>query len=165
MFVIIDGNFVIFVIVCICGLSEIEEIKILEEDMQQQTNITWTNILSHTNATTMDIHNFTPYLFHHNLDACAVTIYSPLPMILTTKNVSRKKWRGAKWTDFWTPKNAVVPSWWKKRGNDCDIAVGNCVYAFPSQWFAWRWRHAAGTREEGGNPGREILFLAALERL
>jgi hypothetical protein len=40
MFVIIDGNFVIFVIVCICGLSEIEEIKILEEDMQQQTNIT-----------------------------------------------------------------------------------------------------------------------------
>ena len=64
MFVIIDGNFVIFV-----RLSEIEEIKILEEDMQQQSNITSTKFYSPYDATTMTIHNFTYLFFHQCEDA------------------------------------------------------------------------------------------------
>ena len=112
MFVIINGNFVIFVSVCICicgikVLEEeikeqtniIEEIKILQEEMQQQRNITKQTIYSPYDATTtMNVHNFT-YLFFQPCEDDRKRLmhkYSPLPMILTTKNVSRKKWRGAK---------------------------------------------------------------------
>ena len=175
MFVIINGDFVIFVSVCSCGLSEIEEIKILEEEMQQQRNITKQTIYSPYDATTMHIHNFNifvlPPMWRWRVWC---TNYSPLPMILTTKNVSRKKWRGAKWTDFWMakkPHKLAIPSWWKKRGNDCDVAVGNCVYGCFSpcsrslRGDEGRGRDGVdgmGDGRRAGNSGREILFLAAL---
>ena len=65
----------------------------------------------------------------------------------------------------------AIPSWWKKRGNDCDVAVGNCVYGCFSpcsrslRGDEGRGRDGVdgmGDGRRAGNSGREILFLAAL---
>ena len=44
----------------------------------------------------------------------------------------------------------AIPSWWKKRGNDCDVAVGNCRYVGFSPWWA------PSCMRGGKGGGREI---------